>query len=499
MLAADDLSLAEWVDEMVQWLFKFRLRSFQLEDVCALLQGGIYSFLYPTDHGKSTILQISVVLGMIREPMRPNIVIKVTDDKARETVAVIARRLHIAAERYPEVEPNVRNFDRVGDGFYVAGADRLNDNPSVYASGIASSDLQGRRGRTHIDDVESPKQARSPAYQQILEDQVSAVMRTLEPRPDALWAQFGTPYYEHSVMFVIPKRLELMGPRFRLIRRPIVDKEGRSLWEDRRQKAEIHRAAMPSELEWQVAYMLEPPRYGRLEDAEINRLLDVAYPFTRTADIFARWYMRDDRHSIAQRKDGLARATWYIGWDPSASGEFGIVADVMVNEQCYLLDAFRQPGDIFTQISIIVDLHLRYPAAIIVIENNGQQKVIIDTLRERLPNAQIVAHHSSMNIKSPDFGIPPLLQRAVHGFLHCPAQDGAGRNKSSLITRECYGYPAKHAHLLPALWFTTYYHQKHQVIQPVANKSEQQLPSQVIPIDMSRVKSAWARGWQGMN
>jgi hypothetical protein len=281
-----------WVKETVRWLWGFDLKPFQLADLIALLTGGVISVLYPTDHGKSTLIEMSVVLHVILDPFRANLVIKASPDAAAEFSMVACTLLERAAEKYPWVKPRVRH-DQTGTplpgrGFHVEGGNMANRNKAVMSVSIGARDLQGRRARTHIDDVETMREAMYPRFRELLANRVAATLRTLEDRPDALWAMFGTPYLENTIYYDIVRKLADMGPRHRIIRRPIRDEFGNLLWQERAEKVEMHRRTM-SATEWKVAYMLEPITFGKPDPSDVQSMMDTSFSFCASERDFAIW------------------------------------------------------------------------------------------------------------------------------------------------------------------------------------------------------------------
>jgi hypothetical protein len=491
----------DWILEHVNWLWGFKLELFQLDILEQLLCGGMYSIMLPTDHGKSTLIEMSVVLSLIREPNRPNIVVKVSDEAATATLKTIAWQLITAAERYPEVKPLLRwskqkEEPEVGKGFYVQGGDHKNRNPSVFAGSIGSRDLQGRRGRFHCDDVETANEAQSAAYQKLLEARVSATLRTLEPRPDRLWSLFGTPYHTASIYFTIIDKLHDVGQQYKVIRRPWVDPETHQLlWPARADKIEIHRRTM-SPLEWQVAYELKPMDYGKLDPLAIDAVFDNAFPICETEGkarefLVERFAGRQDAGKMA-----MLSARWYIGYDPAARGEFAIVAAAVCQDRLFIFQSYMQAGDIFDQIRILTDLHARFPAATMIIEKDGQQEAYIDVIRGKLPNALIVAHQTKHIKDSDQIGIPSMLEFVRGRRFHMP-QDLMFRP----IYEELRQWPGGHPHLLPAIWFCSHYDRRSSVIQSLPETTvSQPRPAftrvAVTPAIRARVDAAWNRSWR---
>lgn len=191
----------QWISDMVEAIWQIRLEPFQLDDLEKLVGGGIYTLMYPTDHGKSMLLEMAAVLRLAVNPNRRILVVKINDGAAKETVREICRRLLIASwlvddegflvvagvfdggvfrptagahkrRLYPGLEPlGVRWLSGgdpygIADGFDVAGIERTyrNSNRSVRCYGLGARDLQGKRGDTLIDDIEREEEARSDAY-----------------------------------------------------------------------------------------------------------------------------------------------------------------------------------------------------------------------------------------------------------------------------------------------------------------------------------------------
>jgi hypothetical protein len=484
-----------WIDETVSWLWGFQLEPFQREILEDLMSGGMYSVMLPTDHGKSTLIEIAVILGIIRDPQRANIVVKVSEEAAKDVARTICWQLMNASTRYPHCKPLVRwskmkEQPEATGSFYVVGGDRENRNPTVFAGSIGSRDLQGRRGRTFIDDVETANEARSPAFRASLEDKVNATLRTLEPRPERLWAIFGTPYHEASVYFTVIEKLRDVGTQYKVIRRPIVDEFGVALWPARRDKVEIHRRTM-SPTEWQVAYELKPIAFGKLDLEMAKATFDLNFPLCPT---------QKEATQFLKERHGLEHltASWYIGYDPAARGDFAIVAVGICMSHLYVFRAYLQAGDIFDQIRILQDLTGQFPGATLVIEKNGQQQAFIDIIRERMPNV-MVAEHNSRHIRDEEqIGIPALLDYVRSARFHLPAMDDGGLAMSRPVYEEIRAWPAGHPHLLPAIWFCS---RREAIAGTMHSVSVQQAPTErprvwqveVTPVIRRRVQEAWSK------
>lgn len=495
-------SLSEsWVQDTVNWLWGFRLQRFQLDILMALLNGGIYSVMLPTDHGKSTLLEMSVVLSLILDPTHPNIVVKISPTAAKQTLESCCVRLIKAATRYPWVEPKVpqsriTGLPQVGHGFFVTGADFTNvRNPSLYAASLGEADNQGRRGRTHIDDIETEREGKYIAYRERLEGRVDSMLRTIERDPQYLWAIFGTPQHGDSIMFKTVNKLRSTGDKFKIFRFPIQDPEtGAPLWKEAMEKAELHRRTM-SPWAWRVAYELEPTATSRLDWDALERCKDRTFPFCRNWSEFKAWLAtRYENH-----EEALAHSSRYIGYDPSGDMEYAVASIVFIGQEWFLLQAHLEPGDVFQQIARVAQDWEAYEDPIIVIEKNAQQKAFVDLARERLPQAQVVTHQTTSIMKSEQIGIPFMLNDVAQGYAHLPYADNIGRNVAEYALTEMENYSAQsHPHLLPAIWFAWYWHRRHVTVMRLNEKVEQAAPAQarVVKIDglyKKRAAGAWGR------
>src|SRR2546430_13044410 len=134
--------------------------------------------MYPTDYGKSTLIEMAVVLGLILDANARFVVVKINEQAARECAEELARKLQLASEtlHQKQLKPLVtwRHESTpfgVGGGFWIQGADHSgrNTNRSVHCYALGSRDLQGKRGRTLIDDIETQEEANSIAMRLQLE------------------------------------------------------------------------------------------------------------------------------------------------------------------------------------------------------------------------------------------------------------------------------------------------------------------------------------------
>lgn len=496
-LPVDNVPTEQWVQDHVEWLWGFRLERFQLDIVMLLLGGGVMSILMPTDHGKSTCLKISVVLSLILNPQQPNIIVKISKTAAIGALQSIVFTLIKASEEYEYVKPMVRmnrstGLPLVGHSFMIKGGDWSNvDNPSVYAASIWEADLQGRRGRAHVDDIETEREGRYLAYRERLEARVDSVLRTIEDKALSLFAFFGTPQHGESIYFKIVDKLRLLGQRFKVIKLPWKDPvTGKLLWPLRANKIEIHRRAM-TPWAFAVAYELEPAKVGRLSFEEIERVKDTGFPYCKSRKKFESWL----RATYDNADTMLAMAHYYIGYDPSAEYDFAVGAMCYIGPEKFMLDAYMEPGDITDQMRVIEEMYQRIPDAIIVIERNGQQKAYRDLLAKKLPHADVQMHQTTDMKDDEKIGIPSMLMEMKQGRYHLPYGDDTGANISEYAIEELRNYsPLSHPHLLPALWFPHYWHEKYIVgpMQEAADKAEDD-GYKIIPTQLDRARKSWGR------
>jgi hypothetical protein len=474
------------------------LQPFQVEDTYKLLTGGIYSVMYPTDYGKSTIIEIVVVLGTILDANRRSIVVKINESAAMECADEICRKLELAAAvmKMPEIRPVVswRNgipFG-VGRGFWVSGADHSgrNSNKSVHVYALGSRDLQGKRGPTLVDDVETQEEANSLAMRLQLEKRLSAVMRTLEDSPNALWAILGTPYHETSIHFDFVTKLRGIGVRYEEIRREPRQPDGSPLWAQRAQKMEIHRRTM-SKTEFAAAYELRPVSSRRLSEQEVQDLKRKDWLIPRDEASFRNWLLDYLLRQIPPHRDPelwsrevLQRLTmleFYIGWDPATTGDWANSAIAILGRENYLLRSQLSVGDVWEQAIRIKNLYETFPSATVVIEKNAQQKAFKDVFEKACPQAPVFGHDTNSNKDSESIGIPALMAEIREGHFHIPWANGeASEYEFGDFVTELQQYgPTAHPHIIPSIWFCWYWAHKHEVEKPAKKIAAGGVPEQI--------------------
>lgn len=440
------------------------------------LHGGVYAFMYATDHGKSMEIEIDTVLDEIRNPDSRNGIIKINDSAARECSEEIARKLQKASVRYPEVEPMVtwRNDipHGIGKGFWVVGAnhqDGRNINRSVRCYGLGSRDLQGKRFRTKVDDVETEEEARSAAMRTRLEARLDSVLRTLEADSVAeqgLWAVYGTPQHDNSVYHTLPAKLAGTGVAHEIVKRPAINPDGSYLMPSRAAKIEIHRATM-SKSAFAAAYDLRPLAAKRPSPEQIETLIKHrGMPLPHNAEEFKSWLSEElARLGLEPRMQTnlMAELEFYIGWDPATTGEWASGVIARVQRHTWGLRAFKSAGaDVYDQVAHVHAYVQDFPEATIVLEKNAEQKAFKDVYEQVYPDEMVETHGTFGNKEHGNISIPAMVAEMREGFFHLPWMDEEDSEVefSDLVAEINSWSMTAHPHIIPAYWFCWHYSNK---------------------------------------
>lgn len=496
----------DWIQRRTEEYFGFRLELFQLDIAEAVLNGGTYSVMLPTDHGKTTLIRVCVFLKLLWQAehglqLGNHFIIKAGDIGAAEMQEVIYHLLQRAAVKYPVLKVEGRHGKA---GLRCVGADELNPNPTLFCASIGARENQGRRGATYIDDVETMNEAVYEKFRQRNEARVMASLRSLEDRPDALWSLWGTPYADDSIYFKINKHLD-GDPTARIFRFPVADENGNLLWPARRAKIEKHRRMM-SHAEWQVAYELRPISSRPIDEELIVQAQDANLPYMRTESELVRYVQsitptpaRPDRSlapALPLRQRIVLVPRLYIGWDPSEGGDFAMAVVLYLGSHLYVIDTYLQAGDSLEQMGLLAGLIERYPTATVVIENNNVQRVFARLTEERFPNTLVIAPRTDANIRSAAVGIPVMLDLLRSQQFHLPWADNQAQQVSYPVIEEMKAYsPSAHPHLLPAIWFTHYYDQRNamkQTVEKVAPPKTDEVEYHKV-VYSERAQKAWGK------
>lgn len=517
----------DWVQEQVEWIWGFRLYEWQLEDQLKSQMGGVYAFMYGTDHGKSMQIEIDTVLSCIRNANTREIIIKINDAAAYECAEELARRLQKASTRYPAVEPMVqwRNESPFGvsKGFWLKGANFIdagrNTNRSVRCYGLGSTDLQGKRGRTKIDDIETEEHASSEARRTQLEGRLDSALRTLEAEEIdkmGLWAIYGTPQHEGSVYNRLPAKLKLTGVPHEIVKRPAINPDGSYLMPSRAAKIAIHKATM-SKSAYAAAYELKPLAARRPSLEQIETLIkrkDMQIPRDQTD--FTEW-LTGELYRAAGKVEALAMLAeleFYDVWDPATTGDFAAAVIAKLQRHTFVLRSTLAVMDTFAQAELVGGYLAAFPDATVVVEKNAQQKAFKDVFEMRFPEALIVGHGTYANKDAGNISIPAMIAEMRAGYFHIPwaNEDESEAEFGDLINEISTWSITSHPHIVPAIWFGWYWSNKQggditeaQALPPGTPETVQMVqPRPLIPYTHSmlsqeedgmrqRAREAWGR------
>lgn len=482
-------------EDFVYEVWGIKLLAWQREDMFKFVVGGIFSWSIPTDHGKSSGVEIVHCCRLCEDPNRRQLAIKSNDTTAQETTVEVARRLRQIADgvtfhggpMFEWVEPQVtwrgmRGDEPYGvrDGFDVVGVDRRMRNPnrSFRGYGIGDRDLQGKRGDTSIDDVETLEHADSQAEQRRLSARMDGIVRTLEADPvEVMWVIVGTAMHEESVYNQVTDRLGDLPIAWERIERPFRNADGSYLWPERGPKIEIHRQMM-SKRAWAVGYELRLDRRRALTPEEIRQAVrEVSMPWVDNQRDFVAWFLD---WAMQNGPPYTAPTTWrkfveerieqelrfYICWDPATEGDWAIVTLAMWGDYVWVLRCTVDDTDTFEQMMTVKDQFLDFPKSTLILETNGQQKVFLDVAREDDVLKQVpYVKHTSQGKRHPQAGLPAMMEFVRKGYLRCPWGDEARASlEFDALEREAERYgPTAHPHALMAVWFGWRYHRRSRV------------------------------------
>lgn len=484
------------LDSFVNEVWGINLLPWQLQDLFKFVNGGIYSYSIPTDHGKSMLLEMAAAARLTADPNRRCIIVKINDTAAREVVTELARRMyqiselrHHGAPAYPGTKPMLRwnkgpgraGIDPwgIGLGFDIEGRDyaERNVNRSVKGYALGSRDIQGKRGDTYIDDIERQEEANSEAYRAQLKVRVDAVLRTIESRIDTIWMMVGTPFHADSVYSYITRKLQGISRPYEHIHRPFKNPDGTYLWAERAEKVELHRKTM-TKTAFAAAYELSPIKTRSLTEGEIEeKLRDYHMPFFHNQREVWDWLvergrshcppwrtMPDWTFEIEQRlKEGLM---FYVSWDPATVGDWAIVVIACWGDETLVLRCRVATGDTWEQVLTVRDYFLAFPEAQIMWESNAQQKAFADLLRadDILSQANIVGVGTTGPRKKDDeVGLPAMVDKIHEGWFKAPWLDPERADPEfNDFEEELTHYSeTSHPHALPAIWFAWRWHRLH--------------------------------------
>lgn len=490
------------VAQLLFWLWEFDPEAgpeyggatipYLLDDLMELLGGGVFAVAYPTDHGKSTLVDADTVISLLLWPEETlNIIIKAAKETAVAAAQACAFKLQRASEYFPYARPLCRwdvqtGLPQVKNGYFIEGC-RLRvlgeRNRSVYPAGIAEKAVQGMRGRAKLDDLENENTLRSEAATETLRKHVNNSVRNLQKTSGGvvpLWAIFGTPQGANSVMHVVDADLSSSGLRFRSIRRPRVIQDGphagQLLFPSTDTKRQMQQGIMDPTA-YAIAWELRVPGEGRFEaETAIVQLKDRRFPLLRNEQEVREYlYGRLVEEGHKQVEVGASHSNQvyreaervvreelalYIGWDPATVGTFALNAIAMLPRTRWLLRLRIDSATSAEQVEQIQQWLVLFPDADVVVERDGQQDAFIDFLRSEEPSVMIVPHTTHGYNKGTRFvGIPSMMAEMQRGVWHFPwvPEDYCKEYLEAILTEIRRWGPISHPHGIPSLWFPWYY------------------------------------------
>jgi hypothetical protein len=496
------------VAQLLYWLWEFDPEAgpleggstipYLLDDLMEMLRGGVFSIAYPTDHGKSTLVDADTVISIILWPEETlNLIIKAAVETAVASAQACAFKLTRAAEYFPYARPLCRwdlqtGMPQVKSGYFVEGCrlrSRGERNRSVYPAGIGSRSVQGMRGRTKLDDLEDQNTLKSEAREDTLRNQVNNAVRGLQVGEIALWAILGTPQGVNSVMNVVQADLSRANINFRVIRRPRVIQEGPykgQLLFPRTETKRIMQEGIMDRTAYNIAWELKLPGEGRYDgETALKNILDRELPLLRNETelrdhLYERLLRDGARHvGFAYENYGeFVRKTreavtdelgLYIGWDPATVGTYALCLEAILPRTRWLIRVRVDSGDSVQQAEQILEWQALFPSVTVVVERDGQQDAFIDILRLMDPSCMIVPHTThGYNKNTRHSGVPGMMGEFLKpGAWHFPYMpEDYLEEYLEIITREVKRWgPSAHPHALMALWFPWYY-DKHARMEP---------------------------------
>lgn len=492
------------VAQLIIWLWEFDPEAgpleggstipYLLDDLMLLLNGGIFSIAYPTDHGKSTLADCDTVISLILWPEETlNIYIKAAVETAEAAAQGAAFKLTRAAEYFPYARPLCRwdvqtGMPQVKRGYFIEGC-RLRQlgerNRSVYPAGIGSRSVQGMRGRAHLDDLEDENTLKSEAKEDTLRKQVNNSVRNLQVETQEgriqLWAIFGTPQGANSVMNVVDADLASRAIQFHVIRRPRVIQDGPfkgQLLFPRTDTKRLMQEGIMDRTAYNIAWELKLPGEGRYDgEAAERNILDRGLPLLKNQNdlqefLYHRIIQDGQRHVGFNYSDAghLAREAHrmvteelavYVGWDPAPVGTYGLVLEAMLPKTRWVLRICIDTGGSDEQAEKILEWQYLFPDLSVVVERDGQQDAFIDLLRLMDPGCMIVPHMTHGYNKNTGHTalknmMREMLKPNVWHFPYVP-EDYCEEYLGPILREVRRWGPTAHPHGLMAVWFPWYY------------------------------------------
>lgn len=456
--------------------------TYLLDDLMLVLRGGIYSIAYPTDYGKSTLVDMSVVLSLIFNPNNQNLIIKANEEAATAAALACYYKLKMAfkggLEYCRPIAVERAGTPSVKSGFWIDGSELRefgSRDRSVVPLSIYDGSVPGRRGRTHMDDLEDLTKARSEAKMRHLRDQVASTVRHLQRfKDDTLWLICGTPAGSNSLMFLPQKLMGNSSIPVSVISRPRIMTEGiykgLELWPAARMKAEIQKGLLDDDA-YAVAFELRA--YSSFDpDAAESQLFKVPIsdkPFDEASARRAVATVLYGRNPGLEEMNEAAAAEWLrknlnpfeviAGWDPSSDHHFGLTLTAFSPGVALIIEAIARTGDVEVQTAILAEWAAKFPDMRVVFESNAEQKTAAKYAKLYLPTIPFLPHYTTSAKGNDSTGVPAMMAKIAAGnfALPMPAADSDGYY-GFLREIRLWDPVTAHPHALIALWISWFYY-----------------------------------------
>lgn len=462
--------------------------TYLLDDLMMILEGGVFTLAYPTDYGKSTLIEMSCVFSLLFWPKSTsNTIVKANEDASVAAARVCWWKLTRASSCFPYARPLTglrQGNPEVKKGFFIQGSELRTfggRDPSIYPAGIGDSSLPGRRGRAHFDDLETENVVKSEAKMDTLKKQFNSCVRLIQRSKRMLFLVAGTPQGSNSIMYSIRNDFQSSQIPYKSITRPEFIQEGphkgKLLWPAAKLKAEIQRQLMDPAA-YQIAYGLKPPGSNWYDgESAVEMLKDQTMPFPQNRQEFISWYtgrlyeeitpkvgfipeLRFQADADRMVSTMVAATRFYIGWDPASTGTYSLNLLAFAPGRRFILRSLIEAGTPDEQTFVIKQWRRDFPGLTVVLEADATQLAFASILMHVDPQCPWTPHMThGYNKDSKQIGIPSMMREFMRGDWKLPwVNDVWGEEYFGPLMREVKRWgPVGHPHGLPACWFVWHF------------------------------------------
>ena len=334
------------------------------------------------DSGKSTVVGLFCAWILYIQPDTRILIMSADFELAKKMVRNIKRII----ERHPltrHLKPSQKD-QWASDRFTVVRKKELRD-PSVLARGIGANITGSRADVVICDDVEVPKTCDTPFKREELREKLTELDFVLVP--NGLMLYVGTPHTKQTI-YDISENGFLHG--FSLMKIPILDKNGKSVWEERFSIDKINaikKRAGP--LKFLSQMMLSPVE---LKESRLD--VNLVHFYRDELDYNENNYTVTLK--IGDRKM-ISGAAW---WDPSFGkneGDRSVLACVFFDNEgnCYVHDMLYlsvqdENNAAEEQCLGVIDAVQKYHLPCVMIETNGIGKFLPELLKKSMQKSGVV-------------------------------------------------------------------------------------------------------------